>query len=213
MTEKMNVHKALSELKVLDDRILKSIMNTKFAIANKHSNEKISGVDLKQYTTLMKSDYDSAVKLIARRAALKRAVVLSNAVTQVEIDGKKYTIAEAIEMKNHGMELKQELLDKMKVDLAKAKSECDRRNGDALDASANEYIKSIFGTTDMKNGLSDEATKKRAEFIELQTYELVDPLNVEEKIKALDEEISAFMSEVDAALSVSNAITEIEFEY
>lgn len=40
-TEKMTVHKALSELKILDDRIHLAISEAVFCVTNKHSNEKI----------------------------------------------------------------------------------------------------------------------------------------------------------------------------
>ena len=39
-TEKMNIHKALSELKVSESRIMKAIHEATFVIANKQSNEK-----------------------------------------------------------------------------------------------------------------------------------------------------------------------------
>ena len=44
-------------------------------------------------------------------------------------------------------------------------------------------------------------------------YTLIDPLKVADKMNALEEKISAFKAEVDAALSVSNATTTIEIEY
>lgn len=113
-TEKMNVHKALAELKILDDRIVKAINSVEACISNKHSNTKVKGVDIKVYTGVMKSSYDKATDLIKRREAIKRAVVLSNAVTKVTVADKEYTVAEAIEMKNHGMDFKKLLKQKIK---------------------------------------------------------------------------------------------------
>ena len=43
-TEKMTVHKALAELKILDNRIHSAISDAVFCVANKHSNEKINGI-------------------------------------------------------------------------------------------------------------------------------------------------------------------------
>ena len=209
----MTVHKALAELKILDSRINKSIDEAAFVQANKHANEKISGVSVEAYVAQMRSAYDSVVALIARREAMKRAVVKSNAVTEVAIGDRTYTVAEAIEMKNHGVILKNNLLCKMRADLSYAKRVCDNNNGDVLEARANDYVQNLFGSSDMKNGLSEEAAKKRAEYIKMQTYELIDPLDIHSKIDALCAWIDAFMTEVDAALSVSNALTEIEFEY
>lgn len=43
--------------------------------------------------------------------------------------------------------------------------------------------------------------------------ELVDPINIKAQIDKYQRLISDFNNEVDSALSVSNAITEIEFSY
>jgi hypothetical protein len=53
----------------------------------------------------------------------------------------------------------------------------------------------------------------RKTYIENNTYDLIDPLDVAKIMEALDAEINEFNAEVDAALSVSNALTVIEFEY
>ena len=41
--EKMTIHKALCELKILDSRINNAISSARFCLANKHSNEKVNG--------------------------------------------------------------------------------------------------------------------------------------------------------------------------
>lgn len=114
--ETMTVHKALCELKTLDARIKKAVESSVYVFANKHSNAKVSGLSVSDYCAEIKSAYQSATDLIARRDAIKRAVVLSNATTKVTVGGKEYTIAEAIEMKNHGIPTQQTLLNKLKND-------------------------------------------------------------------------------------------------
>lgn len=210
--EKMNIHRALSELKVLDSRVEKAITGTDFVVCNKHSNTKIGGMPVGEFCDQVKAGYKSATGLIARREAIKRAVVLSNAVTKVTIAGVEYTVAEAIEMKNHGVELKQELLDRLKRCYAKAVNAANAANGDELERRADEYIKSLYGSTDMKSA-SEDVKRTREDFVNAQTVELIDPIGVSKEIEKLEAEISAFMVEVDSALSVSNAMTEIEVVY
>lgn len=53
MVETMTVHKALAELKLLDSRIEKAITENIGCAANKHSNDKINGVPLDEYITLI----------------------------------------------------------------------------------------------------------------------------------------------------------------
>ncbi len=211
-TEKMTIHKALCELKTLDARIEKAIQNGVFVFANKHANSKVSGKDISDYCGEIKSAYQSACDLIARRDAIKRAVTMSNAVTRVQIGGQEYTIAEAIEMKNHGIPMQQKLLTKLERDSRLARKQSDDNNGEYLEMRADEYIKSLYGNVDMK-GASDEIKRVRADFITAQTMELVDPIGIEGEMKRLDKQISTFMVEIDSALSVSNALTEVTVEY
>lgn len=211
-TEKMTVHKALCELKTLDDRIRKAIEGSVFVFANKHSNTKVSGLTVSAYCEEIKSAYQSATDLMARRDAIKRAVVLSNATTKVTVDGKEYTIAEAIEMKNHGVPTQQTLLNKLRNDSRKARRMADENNGEMLEMRADEYIKNLYANADMKN-LSDEVKKMRADFMASQVMEIVDPIKVNEEIERLETLINSFTVEIDAALSVSNALTEITVEY
>ena len=210
--ETMTIHKALCELKTLDSRIKKAIEDSVFVFANKHANAKVSGKSISDYRVEVKAAYQSATDLIARRDAIKRAVILSNATTKVRVGGKEYTIAEAIEMKNHGIPTKQSLLNKLRTDSCRARKDADDNNGEILELRADEYIKNLYANADMKN-LSDEIKKMRADFIAAQTMELVDPINIDTEMKRLEEHIAAFTVEIDAALSVSNALKEITVEY
>lgn len=211
-TETMNIHQALVELKTLNKRIDAAIDEGEWVVANKHSNTKISGVDLKDFAENIKSRHQKVTSLIARAEAIKRAVVNSNAVTKVLIAGKEYTVAEAIEMKNHGIERKRNLIFRLHTDYTHAKAAADRANGAELERRADDYIRTMIGTTDVK-GMTAEVQRMREEFISAQTMELVDPINVLKQMELLNEEITAFEANVDAALSVSNALTKIEINY
>ena len=210
--ETMTIHKALSELKVLDDRIENSIYNSKFCTTNKHINQKIDGVSIDEYKKLVVGKFDKVTDLINRRNAIKRAVVLSNATTKVTVNDREYTIAEAIEMKNHGIELQELLLEKMRNDYANAKTNLEKCNGSELEKRAENHIQGLYGTKDVKVA-SEEITAAKNAFIKSQTYDLIDPIDIAKKIEKLEEEISSFESEIDSILSTSNAITTIEIEY
>lgn len=210
--ETMTVHKALAELKIIDDRIQKAISGGTFCIANKHSNEKINGVTVDDFKKTMQGSFDKASDLIARRNAIKRAVVNSNAITQVKVGEMDYTVAEAIEMKNHGVELKEMLLHELETQYKKAQAVILSKNGDDLEKRAEQYVVGIYGSKEGKTNTDDfEKTKK--DFIVSNTYELVDPILILKKIESLESEISEFKAEVDAALSTSNAITQVEIVY
>ena len=208
----MTVHKALAELKLLDDRITKAISEGIYCVANKHSNEKIDGISIDDYKKRIQGSYDKTTDLIKRRNSIKRAVVLSNAVTKVMIADKEYTVAEAIEMKNHGVEFDSKLLNEMRLHYQMSQVQIKKQNGDDLEERANQYVTAIYGNKEGKTN-TDDIEKVKQDFLTANRYELVDPLNILEKMEALEKKINDFMAEVDSTLSVSNALTEIEIEY
>lgn len=211
-TENMTIHKALSELKIIDSRIDNAIRSGVFCIANKHSNEKINGLAVSDFRKEMQGAYDKASDLIRRRDAIKRAVVLSNAVTKVNVGEAEYTVAEAIEMKNHGMAFKKIFMDMLQKQYQRAQAECLKNNGEDLEKRAEQYVVGIYGTKEGKTDTED-FKKAKQDFITSNSFEIVDPLSIKSKIEALENEISAFTSEVDSALSTSNALTLVEVAY
>ena len=215
-SERMTIHKALSELKIIDDRITKAIYAGTYVLANKHSNNKIHGMTVDEFKNDMKADFQKVSDLIARRNAIKRAVVASNAVTKVKIRGKEMTVATAIESKNHGMELKEVFKSYLERQYTAAKQEFDKNSGDLLEKRAENYVLSVIQAQpkDSKMAVDSDAMKNlRAQYIKDNAYDIIDPIDVKKVIEDLDNEISSFMTEVDAALSCSNALTVIEVEY
>ena len=105
-TEKMTIHQALCELKVLNSRIRKAYTSKRMCFAKKNCDKIISGVPVEELSDTILRNYQSATDLIKRRDAIKRAVALSNATTQVQIGDNTFTVAEAIEMKDHSIPIK-----------------------------------------------------------------------------------------------------------
>ena len=211
MKEQMTIHKALCELKTLDARIGGATADLELVVPNKHTNSKIGGIAIGEFAKQAIADFQSAKTLINRRNAIKQAVTRSNATTKVTIGGEEYTVAEAIDMKTNGIGYLQSLRDKLAKQLATAKKRCDMEN-DRLEDRADEYIRTLYGGSDLKN-MGDEVKKVREDFIASQTFELVDPINADKELKALDDKIAEFLSDVDSALSVSNALTSVDVEY
>ena len=211
-TETMTIHKALAELKILESRIMKTVGDGTYCVANKHSNEKINGVSVEEYKKVMQGAYDKAVDLITRYKAIKKAVTLSNAKTVVKIGEEEYAVAEAIWMKNHGVEFDELLLNELREQYNKAQAKILKQNGNDLEQRAEQYVVGIYGSKEGKIN-TDDFEKTKQDFITSQTFELVDPIGILEKIEALEEKISTFKAEVDAALSTSNALTVIEVNY
>lgn len=209
--EKMTVHKALAELKTLDDRINTAIGESVFVRANRHNNTKIFGKTIEEFKADSAASLMSVTALIDRRNAMKRAVVLSNAVTKVEIGGVEYTVAEAIEMNNHGMENLVDLRNCLREQYSSVKRMVESENGDKLVKACENYMQATFGTKEKINNPDIEMAQKV--YMANNTYDIVTGFDIEKVIKELTDRIDAFKAEVDSALSVSNALTVIEFDY
>lgn len=210
--ETMSVHKALAERKTLESRIGTAINTSRFINVNKHSNEKIEGLPVEDYKKTLQSAWDKAIDLIKRQEAINRAVTLSNATTKVKIGEDEYTVAEAIWMKNHGMEFYELLKRRIETQHAQAVSTLADKNGRELEDRADKYVTGMYGEKESKV-ITDDIEKTRKSFIENHTYDLIDPVHAQEKIEWLEQKINNFVVGVDAALSVSNAVTEITIEY
>ena len=211
-TEKMTVHKLLSELKIMEKRIHDAIHRGQYCIANKHSNTKISGISIEEYKSKMQGDYDKATALIERYFAMKKALTLSNAVTTVTIAGTDYTIAEAIAMKNYGTQYQSRLVNELRSQYAREQAVLETKNGDELERKADKYIIDLYGNSeDTRKG--EAATQARSQYVAQNSYDFIDAIGIVDKIARLEEKIDSFTSEVDAALSCSNALTIVEFSY
>lgn len=211
-TEKMSIHRCLAELKILDDRIKDAIEDGVFCQVNIEKNEKIEGLIVKDYIdTVINASYDKANDLIRRRDAIRMAVNNSNAITKVTVAGNEYTVATAIWLKQYGMDLKKKLLNQMKSQYSICRKKADVHNESRL-AKAEKYVLEMYGSKESKPDLKaiEEDKKKH---MDANTMNILDPINIQEKINVLESEISNFLAEIDAALSVSNALTEVEITY
>ena len=210
--EKMTIHEALSELKILGSRIEREIAYANFVITNKHSNDKINGQSIEEYKTNVSSIYQKIRDLIRRRTAIKKAVVKSNAITEVTIGDETMTVAEAIEYKNTGIDYLIALNNKLSNEYANVKASVTRNNGDALIEKANDYVIKLYGGKD-KDVSASTIEDARQNYINTHKLDIIDPISIDKEIKELTDYIDNFKSKVDSALSVSNAITTIEISY
>lgn len=210
-TETMTVHKALAELKILDSRIGDAILSGDFVIIKKNNQDTVKGKTAEQYKTKATESYQKASDLIRRRNAIKNAVVVSNANTTVKIGDAEYTVVEAIEKKNHGMDYYVQLRDVLRQQFAKQKADLEKHNA-SLQQKAEQFVTGLMGGKDVKTD-SAEFSNAVDTYIKSNTMTLLDPLGIEKKIEELDDMINTFLPEVDAALSVSNAVTIITVEY
>ena len=208
-TKTMTIHEALAELKTLDNRIEDKILSTNFIIANKVSNKKINGKNIEEYIQKANEVYQSINDLLKYRFALRNAVSQSNAATKITIGGVEYTVSQAIEMRKTGIMLKQSLLQTLQSQRNSTFNSIEKNN-QRVETLADEYIKNVF--TNMDKGSPDTLSVRQA-YVDNNKYDIVSMSNFDERFSALFNEIQSFTSQVDSAISVSNALTTVTIEY
>jgi hypothetical protein len=203
----MSITQGLAELKLLDKRITKSLG---YGVEWTQLRSKTKKVDENELKKVVQSEYQSYMDLVKRRDLIKRAIVLSNAQTQVTIGTgpKKWsgTVAEAIEHKS-SLKYKKNLLDKMVRNVDSVDDEY-KEAMETLEKRLDGLLTSELGK-DVKTN-PDTITALRNSFMETNKVEVVDPMNVKKMAKELEEEIDSFESNVDWVLSEANGKTMIE---
>ena len=207
---KYSIHRALAELKTLDSRIKKAtdkiFIGCKKLSAKKEAKTNLAPNDFEKEVI---GNYDSVIALIRRRNKIKEAVVNSNATTMVEIGGKFYTVASAIERKE-SIKYEKNLLIELKLQYNNVLATVNNLN-DKVEEQLEKKIDAMVGAENAsKNVELVESFSKQ--YRELNAYEILDYLNLKELIDKLEKEIDDFETEVDFKLSTSNSITEVEIE-
>lgn len=204
---KMTIHRGLSELKTLDDRISKAIEKIQ-PTGVVQVGKKVNNVYEKSYFDQQaKSDLQSFDDLLARRNNIKSAIVQSNSETKITIGTKTMTVADAITNKGV-MSFKRTLVISLERKFKQSVGALNTNNEQVKTNSENLAL-AVAGNDQAKKD-SKEATEVAKVYIDNNEFSLVDPLEVEKLIDKINTEISEFETEVDAVLSESNAVTFIE---
>lgn len=205
--EKMTIHRALAELKLIDARIQKQT-DELLPLGTAQEGKLVNGFHKKDdFEKNASSKYQSIKDLLKRKVSLKSAIVKSNAFTLVAIGEQTMTVADAISYKAI-IVLKRNLVDTLKVRLKNTQSELNRNN-ETVNQNVQKLLEVTFGKEQIKVSQTDmEAV--RNPYLKANEFHLVDPIGIEKEIEKLEAEIENFETEADAILSETNATTFIE---
>ena len=200
-----SITRALAELKVLEKRFYSGIDDLHL-VAVKH------GLILRRpYSSIKSDDFkkkaeegDQSVRDIEERIALiKKKIAEVNSKTIVTIGSREMTIQEALIEKATIIPLKEARLAKYKRLLTDARNQ--------FDAAGMENEEKIQRNIQDRKDVITEM-QAREEIESTRKVEMVDPLNLADKIKELEDEITDFKGNVDFALSEKNSTTYIQIE-
>lgn len=214
--ETMTLTRALAETKTISKKLEKSMSNIYIAYAQGLDKNKVVaapglvGKSLDEVETSITANFQSTENLIKRYRAIKKAIILANATTEVSIAGEVMTIAEAIERKN-SIELDKNFLNILK----QQQSACNQALSTLairLSTTIERAIDTLCGSDRSK--INEDQIKiltdtKKQEF----EPSLIDPNKISQYIEKLQENIEQFELEINFSLSEINAKTELTIEY
>lgn len=218
MEKKMLVTQALDQRDLLVKKICDKIRKVSFTETKKHNEEKVMErrVTQKEFEKEARSSYQQIIDLIHWYDKVDQAILRSNAETIIETSYGTMSIANALALRsrlncsnaydsdsnfegNLMMKLQEELNEKIRVMEQKNKG---------LQNTAETMRLSILGK-DTKT--KDETPLKVVDvYVQENTTELIDPLNVRKKIDELNERRETILNELDTKIKVSNATTFVE---
>lgn len=218
MADKMLVTQALDERDLLVKKIQDKIKKANFVDTIKSNEEKVldARVSREEFAKDAEGAYQQIQDLIERFQKIDAAIVASNANTTINTSYGSFTVAGAISLRSRlrgagsydgdadfetALQLKMEKDFQTRVTVAEMKNK-------QLQSTAESMRLSILGK-DTK--VKDEKPLEVVEaYVKENTTELVDPLDVQKKVAALQEKRDTLLSELDTQIKVSNATTFIE---
>lgn len=194
-TTTMSVTQALAELKLLRKRLDKQRDATFVTVKTKTRD-----VDVEEFSRHARSAYQSFQDLLLRYNKVKSAIVVSNATASVNVAGKDYSIAEAVERKR-SIDLEKALLKQMQTQWKEVTNEImvhQRVQQERLDKMILQEVgKDSKTSVEVINALTDM-------FLRNNKAELIDPLGLEKRITEFSKDIEEFETNIDWVLSESN---------
>ena len=200
---RMTMHQLLAEIKLTKAK-LDNMTSKLFVSYKKHGDTVVDSVPVEKANQIMMGNLDSIRHLISNLTEYETIRYKSNATTSIQIAGKTMTVADAIKRKEN-IKYEKDLLNELERQYKGVSRNISTENA-KLEMNAKSKVDAI--KTDSMSAESLMEIMKAD--IEANTYEMVDPNGIVELIRSMKEDINSFETEVDAALSTSNALTVVE---
>lgn len=204
--EELTITRALAELKLLDKRITKKIESSNFISWKSRKNNNFNS---DAFTANSIADYQSILDLVNRRNRIKSAMILSNANTKVMLGENEITVAEVIERKQN-VQYWKSLYEKLRMNRESITSMVERNN-QQMETELHRILELNFGKTSSTKTNSDDIENISKAYRESNKSEIVDPINIDQKMKDLEKLVDEYEREANFVLSESNATTKIRF--
>lgn len=215
---KLLVTEALDERALLVKRINQAIDAASLCDVKKNNETNVldARISEEEFKQKAESSYQQITDLINRYQVIDAAIVTSNANTMIETSYGTMSVAAAISLRNRlrkgqrdadGMDFERRLESKMELDYRRAVSAADNRNRALSDTAENMRL-SILGRE--AKGKEDKPLEVVESYVKENTAEVVDVLNLTEKVNEIRQRRETLLTELETGIKVSNATTVIE---
>lgn len=209
--EKMLVTQALDERDLLRKKIQKNISNLQvIAVKRKKDPNLLNGNDPEKFQNDAKANFQSVNDMIKRLERICNAIIISNATTKITIDEKEMTVAEAISMRKSiltGEDPTAMLFSLLKKQHEQAVSLYTKYDTEASRARDN-YMNNM---SSREAELSEDQVKSIDMMVDPIRPEYIDPLDLNECLDGMQDNINTKLSKINTAIKISNASTYVEF--
>lgn len=206
--QKITIHRALAQLKLIDSKIDSTLDRRLEAVGYINADNIVGGITKREdFEANAKANIQSVEDLIKNREALKQKIVRANNEKIVRIGSKEMSIIDAINYKDI-IAVKKILLRRLINQRNTIEKAIEMRN-----ARINEDALKLASQALQKDNIEINDKDVMAivkPFKDANELSLCDPIGIYKYIEYLENEISEFETEVDAVLSEANATTYIE---
>lgn len=214
------ITRALSRINALKDKLAKASQLEYVATINSIKLQSNEGVELQKK---LLANAQANQDIVSEILKIKLAVERSNLTTQVIINGKSYSVREAIELKHLYENYLKSIALTMQSQLHKAKDRQNKANQE-IEKAQEETIKTLSNAgVEMSQAQIDERVSSSINTVRL-TKELSilsfipatqsgqASISAEMAVENFEQMVTNFLEEVDYVLSESNAVTTITFD-
>lgn len=206
----MSMYEALVKQKALKGQVDKMELFRLVESKKKYEETAANGAPIEDVKSSIQKGFDKTVALYFNYIALKAAINESNAKTTVMIDGKEYTVANAL-VRQANIYKEEKMYQRLLENYHAVEADVNKSNKKNLDPdSVAQYVsRTLNGSKtneDLIKSLQDDYRKR----VELEVY---DPLNTKEFAESRLEELARFKDAIKFALTESNVKTTIKVEF
>ena len=218
MSEKMLVTQALDERDLLKKKITDKIAKASFVDTIKENEENVfeNRVSKEAFAKQAEAAFQQINDLITRYGKIEAAIIASNAVTSITTSYGTMTVAAAIALRGRLREQKNYPCDTGFEEMLTAHMEQELEERLRYAEQKNKQLQTT--SESMRLSILGKDTKVREDkplavvdaYVKENTTQIVDPLDVRDKIRKLREKQDTLLTELETQIKVSNATTLIE---